>query len=125
MRKGQGEECYGKSAPFYQHFPKFPNVSAILDYRRLGIYLVSSKNFSLAVKLPCSDAFCSSYQPAIDAFQLSLMMQFNRPSPVKQQSLRSRSSVTTASSPSSFQPLIYGTYQAYLRRYVRTFALII
>ncbi|KAG8949620.1 hypothetical protein FRC04_008366 [Tulasnella sp. 424] len=56
------------------------------------------------------------YQPAIDAFQLSLMMQFNRPSPVKQQSLRSRSSVTTASSPSSFQPLIYGTYQAYLRR---------
>ncbi|KAG8893546.1 hypothetical protein FRC01_013524, partial [Tulasnella sp. 417] len=53
------------------------------------------------------------YQPAVDAFQLSLMMQFNRPSPVKPDSTLSRGS---PSSRGRCQPLIYGTYQAYLRR---------
>ncbi|KAG8899577.1 hypothetical protein FRC00_001259 [Tulasnella sp. 408] len=56
------------------------------------------------------------YQPAIDAFQLSLMMQFNRPLPVKRDSPAFRNSMTTTSSPGRGQPLIYGTYQAYLRR---------
>ncbi|KAJ7599312.1 FAD-linked oxidoreductase-like protein [Mycena floridula] len=42
------------------------------------------------------DAEYSWYQPAIDALQLSLMRQFNRSNGV--------------------QPLVYGTFQAYLRR---------
>ncbi len=44
-------------------------------------------------------AVISWYQPAVDAFQTSLMREFNK--------LDGKGSV---------QPLIYGTYQAYLRR---------
>lgn len=43
---------------------------------------------------------CSWYQPAIDAYQLALMREFNK--------LGGKGIV---------QPLIYGTFQAYLRRY--------
>lgn len=50
------------------------------------------------------DAEYSWYQPAIDAFALALMAKYNRPS-------------ASSTSP-SVQPLVYNTYQAYLRRYV-------
>jgi proline dehydrogenase len=50
------------------------------------------------------DAEYSWYQPAIDAMQLSLMREFNRISP------------TDDNSGPLVQPLIYGTFQAYLRR---------
>ncbi|KAG5335773.1 hypothetical protein E4T56_gene13817 [Termitomyces sp. T112] len=50
------------------------------------------------------DAEYSWYQPAIDALTLSLSRQFNK--------LPSRENQNT----SAVQPLIYGTYQAYLRR---------
>ncbi|KAF9529861.1 FAD-linked oxidoreductase-like protein [Crepidotus variabilis] len=46
------------------------------------------------------DAEYSWYQPAIDAFTLSLMREFNSSSPLS----------------FSIQPLVYGTFQAYLRR---------
>jgi proline dehydrogenase len=46
----------------------------------------------------------SWYQPALDAFTLSLMRQFNKPP--------SRGQADTQ----KVQPLVYGTYQAYLRR---------
>ncbi|KAG6855379.1 hypothetical protein H0H87_003918 [Tephrocybe sp. NHM501043] len=50
------------------------------------------------------DAEYSWYQPAIDALTLSLTRQFNKlPSP-------------TTKDTSAVQPLIYGTYQAYLQR---------
>ncbi|KAI0706218.1 FAD-linked oxidoreductase-like protein [Cytidiella melzeri] len=48
------------------------------------------------------DAEHSWYQPAVDAFVISLMSQFNRQ--------------TTQGSSSSVQPLVYNTFQAYLRR---------
>ncbi|KAJ3996106.1 FAD-linked oxidoreductase-like protein [Lentinula boryana] len=50
------------------------------------------------------DAEYSWYQPAIDAMQLALMREFNK---VVSQNDESRPAV---------QPLIYGTFQAYLRR---------
>jgi proline dehydrogenase len=50
------------------------------------------------------DAEYSWYQPAIDAMQLSLMREFNKVSP------------TGDDSGPLVQPLIYGTFQAYLRR---------
>ncbi|KAG8988197.1 hypothetical protein FRB93_004144 [Tulasnella sp. JGI-2019a] len=49
------------------------------------------------------DAEYSGYQAAIDAFQLSLMMEFNTVG--EQADLKDH-----------VQPLVYGTYQAYLRR---------
>ncbi|KAG9015904.1 hypothetical protein FRB90_004244 [Tulasnella sp. 427] len=62
------------------------------------------------------DAEYTWYQPALDAFQLSLMRQFNRPPREKQSSLLSRSSTSSSLASSACQPMIYGTYQAYLRR---------
>ncbi|KAE9396538.1 FAD-linked oxidoreductase [Gymnopus androsaceus JB14] len=52
------------------------------------------------------DAEYSWYQPAVDAIQLALMREFN-----KNSSQGDKSSSTPA-----VQPLIYGTFQAYLRR---------
>jgi proline dehydrogenase len=46
----------------------------------------------------------SWYQPALDALTLSLMRQFNKLSP------------NGPNDRSEIQPLVYGTYQAYLRR---------
>lgn len=58
------------------------------------------------------DAEHSWYQPAIDAFALSLQREFNK--------LQSRSSSwfrsSSSSDTSTVQPLVYQTYQAYLRR---------
>ncbi|KAF9529860.1 FAD-linked oxidoreductase-like protein [Crepidotus variabilis] len=48
------------------------------------------------------DAEYSWYQPAIDALTLALMREFN--------------SLSTSSTPTPNQPLVYGTFQAYLRR---------
>ncbi|OCH94220.1 FAD-linked oxidoreductase [Obba rivulosa] len=59
------------------------------------------------------DAEHSWYQPAIDAFQLALMRQFNRLPEPRRWSLWPGAAPST---PSSVQPLVYGTYQAYLRR---------
>ncbi|KAJ8088823.1 hypothetical protein PM082_014069 [Marasmius tenuissimus] len=50
------------------------------------------------------DAEYSWYQPAIDAMQLALMREFNR------------APTSTDVTIPSVQPLIYGTFQAYLRR---------
>lgn len=50
------------------------------------------------------DAEYSWYQPAVDAFQLSMMRKFN------------------VLDGGHTQPLVYGTWQAYLRRQVRSFA---
>jgi proline dehydrogenase len=55
------------------------------------------------------DAEYSWYQPAIDALTLSLMQQFNKLSDDNSFSFG-------ASNSCSVQPLVYGTYQAYLRR---------
>lgn len=50
------------------------------------------------------DAEYSWYQPALDAFTLSLTRQFNKLPPRGQEDTQ------------KVQPLVYGTYQAYLRR---------
>ncbi|OCB90786.1 FAD-linked oxidoreductase [Sanghuangporus baumii] len=70
------------------------------------------------------DAEYSWYQPAIDAYQRALMAEFNRlPQPVPQ-SIFTRTlwkGFRTSGSPEQdyppVQPLIYGTFQAYLRRW--------
>ncbi|KAJ2915633.1 hypothetical protein MD484_g4742, partial [Candolleomyces efflorescens] len=54
------------------------------------------------------DAEYSWYQPAMDAMALGLMRQFN--------ALPSRSSKSSPQPHPSVQPLVYTTYQAYLRR---------
>ncbi|KAH8111477.1 FAD-linked oxidoreductase [Phellopilus nigrolimitatus] len=67
------------------------------------------------------DAEYRFYQPAIDAYQLALMREFNRlparPSPLARAiGAISWSSASREHEISSVQPLIYGTFQAYLRR---------
>ncbi|GBE78609.1 FAD-linked oxidoreductase [Sparassis crispa] len=59
------------------------------------------------------DAEHSWYQPAIDALTLSLIREFNK-LPVPARSSWFRSSPPPA--PVGVQPLVYATYQAYLRR---------
>jgi len=59
------------------------------------------------------DAEHSWYQPAIDAFTLALMRQFNRLPESRKWTLWSSSA---PSSEANVQPLVYATYQAYLRR---------
>lgn len=61
--------------------------------------------FSKRMHCDLSDLFHSWYQPAIDALTLALMREFN--------SLDQRSRTG-----GYVQPLIYGTFQAYLRRYL-------
>ncbi|KAI0358838.1 FAD-linked oxidoreductase [Trametes cingulata] len=61
------------------------------------------------------DAEHSWYQPAIDAFTLDMMRKFNKlPSPPKSSWFGSRRS--TGPAPVGTQPLIYNTFQGYLRR---------
>ncbi|KAI8983267.1 FAD-linked oxidoreductase-like protein [Trametes punicea] len=61
------------------------------------------------------DAEHSWYQPAIDAFTLDMMREFNKlPSPSKRSWFSSRKD--TGTHVTSIQPLIYNTYQGYLRR---------
>jgi len=48
-----------------------------------------------------SGAMLTASQPAIDAYTVALSQTFNR-----------------LSTDSSLQPIVYGTYQAYLRRFV-------
>ncbi|KAI1790477.1 FAD-linked oxidoreductase [Ganoderma leucocontextum] len=67
------------------------------------------------------DAEYSWYEPAIDAFTLDMMRHFNKlppPSPPKSWSyawFRSPKQATAAAA-EGVQPLVYATYQAYLRR---------
>ncbi|THU75842.1 FAD-linked oxidoreductase, partial [Dendrothele bispora CBS 962.96] len=61
------------------------------------------------------DAEYSWFQPAMDAFQIALMREFNRSS----ESLDSTSNGDSGEGEEMrgrVQPLVYGTYQAYLRR---------
>ncbi|CAE6459456.1 hypothetical protein BN14_07771 [Rhizoctonia solani AG-1 IB] len=58
----------------------------------------------VAVKLITVDAEHSWYQPGIDAFVTALSREFNQPSTESEPSTRNG------------QPVVYGTYQAYLRR---------
>ncbi|KAI5120872.1 hypothetical protein M0805_008244 [Coniferiporia weirii] len=63
----------------------------------------------------------SWYQPAIDAYQLALMREFNRLPSYPSSFTRVVSAITGSSLPNGqdggpVQPLIYGTFQAYLRR---------
>ncbi|KAI0717523.1 FAD-linked oxidoreductase [Cerioporus squamosus] len=61
------------------------------------------------------DAEHSWYQPAIDSFTLDMMRKFNKlPKPRKSSWFRSSSPVEAPSG--SLQPLIYNTFQGYLRR---------
>ncbi|RPD59460.1 FAD-linked oxidoreductase [Lentinus tigrinus ALCF2SS1-6] len=64
------------------------------------------------------DAEYSWYEPAIDAFTLDMMRLFNKlPEPqTKKSSWFGRSEQAVAPPSESVQPLIYATYQAYLRR---------
>jgi hypothetical protein len=55
----------------------------------------------------------SPSQPAIDAFTLSLQRQFNK--------LPSDGRSSATNDLNGVQPLVFGTYQAYLRRYVVSF----
>ncbi|KAL5518438.1 PUT1_2 [Sanghuangporus vaninii] len=59
----------------------------------------------------CIDAEYSWYQPAIEAFQLALMREFNRVEPSTSKDAAPENSVLQ-----SGQPHIYGTFQTYLRR---------
>lgn len=70
------------------------------------------------------------HQPAIDAFTLDMMRHFNKllpPSPPPQSrrsswawlgspSPRQENTDTNTTAPEGVQPLVYATYQAYLRR---------
>ncbi|OSD05697.1 FAD-linked oxidoreductase [Trametes coccinea BRFM310] len=61
------------------------------------------------------DAEHSWYQPAIDAFTVDMMREFNKlPSPPKRSWFGSR--IHEQTTPTSVQPLIYNTVQGYLRR---------
>ncbi|KAL5535007.1 PUT1_2 [Sanghuangporus sanghuang] len=59
----------------------------------------------------CIDAEYSWYQPAIEAFQLALMREFNRVEPSTRKDVLPENSVLP-----SGHPQIYGTFQTYLRR---------
>ncbi|KAF8320012.1 FAD-linked oxidoreductase [Clavulina sp. PMI_390] len=77
------------------------------DLRSICI-LAKQKNVTLIF-----DAEHSWYTPAIDAIVLALTREFNRPTSPRSSSFFF-SSASTASRPNT--PLIYGTYQSYLRR---------
>ncbi|PIL30760.1 hypothetical protein GSI_06928 [Ganoderma sinense ZZ0214-1] len=70
------------------------------------------------------DAEYSWYEPAIDAFTLDMMRRFNKLPPPPPPPPRSRSwpwssppkQQETTTAPERVQPLVYATYQAYLRR---------
>lgn len=60
------------------------------------------------------------HQPAIDAFTLDMMRHFNKLSPSSPSKSPSSwfasSKQETVAAPEGVQPLVYATYQAYLRR---------
>lgn len=56
-------------------------------------------------------------QPAIDAFTLSLTQQFNKLPPRQSYLTRAFGRTPKDEGDAGVQPLIYGTYQAYLTRY--------
>ncbi|KAJ3738423.1 FAD-linked oxidoreductase [Lentinula detonsa] len=82
---------------------KFLNDKDIVSLRELHSDLrrICLRARERGVKL-IIDAEYSWYQPAIDAMQLALMREFNK--------------VVSDESMPAVQPLIYGTFQAYLRR---------
>ncbi|KAF9074035.1 FAD-linked oxidoreductase [Rhodocollybia butyracea] len=84
---------------------KFLNSEDIASLRELYANLrrICLRAQEKGVKL-IIDAEYSWYQPAIDAMQLALMREFNK---ISSESDKPETSV---------QPLIYGTFQAYLRR---------
>ncbi|KAJ2922373.1 hypothetical protein H1R20_g14725, partial [Candolleomyces eurysporus] len=87
-----------------------PNAQDIHDLRELYDDLLSicTRAQQRGVKL-ILDAEYSWYQPAMDALALALMRQFN--------ALPSRTSKSTNEQHHPYvQPLVYTTYQAYLRR---------
>ncbi|KIY72746.1 FAD-linked oxidoreductase [Cylindrobasidium torrendii FP15055 ss-10] len=71
------------------------NIAALKDLHS-DVFRICKRARERGVKV-IVDAEYSWYQPALDAYQLSLMEEFNKVG-------------------SSVQPLVYGTYQAYLRR---------
>ena len=64
--------------------------------RNIGVWFFLFKLYGLLITLN------SWYQPAIDALTLALMREFN--------------SLGAKKSRGQVQPLVYGTFQAYLRR---------
>ncbi|KZT08997.1 FAD-linked oxidoreductase [Laetiporus sulphureus 93-53] len=83
------------------------DLQELLEDLRLIGARAKARNVRITV-----DAEHSWYQPAIDAFTLALQREFNK-LPAKPSSFF-RSSAP--SEPANVQPLIYQTYQAYLRR---------
>ena len=59
----------------------------------------------------------TEFQPAIDAFALDMMRRFNKLPAPRKRTWFSFGTVNDVPS-QSMQPLIYNTFQAYLRRYV-------
>jgi len=80
------------------------DIAALRELRE-DLWRISRKAQERGIKL-IMDAEYTWFQPAIDAFTLDLMRHFNQ--------IPSRS--IFSSSGSNVQPLIYATYQAYLRR---------
>ncbi|KAG5641506.1 hypothetical protein DXG03_005078 [Asterophora parasitica] len=77
-----------------------PTDLAALHALYQSLRLICARAHTRGVRVTV-DAEYSWYQPAIDAFVGALMREFNRPS---------------GSASGVQQPLVYGTYQAYLRR---------
>ncbi|KAI0089884.1 FAD-linked oxidoreductase-like protein [Irpex rosettiformis] len=77
---------------------------AILKELRAGLEAICQRASERNVRI-IIDAEHTWYQPAIDAFALSLMVKFNR-----------LPTSGTQGTTSSVQPLVYNTFQAYLRR---------
>ncbi|KAI0757554.1 FAD-linked oxidoreductase-like protein [Daedaleopsis nitida] len=100
---------------------------AVLRELREDLIAICTRAQERGVRL-IFDAEYSWYEPAIDAFTLDMMQRFNKlpaappPPPARRSSWFGRASAPTTTTPSAtdrglgVQPLIYATYQAYLRR---------
>ncbi|KAI0825333.1 FAD-linked oxidoreductase [Trametes gibbosa] len=88
------------------------DVTALVELRQ-DLVIICTRAKERGVRL-IFDAEYSWYEPAIDAYTLDMMRRFNK-LPVKRTSWLARATKTQLEPP-EVQPLIYATYQAYLRR---------
>jgi proline dehydrogenase len=102
------------SAPVTSTSSLTPDDLKALQELHADLFAIAERAEQRHVKL-IMDAEYSWYQPAVDAYVLALMMRFNR-LPGRTSSSSALTTSTSSQSQSTAQPLIYQTYQAYLRR---------
>ncbi|KAH9850565.1 FAD-linked oxidoreductase [Lenzites betulinus] len=89
------------------------DVAALIELRQ-DLVTICTRAQERGVRL-IFDAEYTWYEPAIDAYTLDMMRRFNK-LPAKPRTSWLGRSTKTQQEPSEVQPLIYATYQAYLRR---------